>query len=187
MSCVFLTNKSDFHRNIYSYLLLSSITASCDGVTASSIRCCQHSYVFSFPPLLHSGLGPCPLSPPSHSSTPVCIQCCLYSSQPSSNITGGDIRCEAMENYSICVLLLWRVVMAHGNWNRSYIFPINRNSPGPSYVFLCVLAGQGWAESSAARHSSPTPSSGGRLAQLSANHSPARPLSTNQRRADAHP
>ena len=130
---------------------------------------------------------PCPLSPPSHSSTPVCSQCCLYSSQPSSNITGGDIRCEAMENYSICVLLLWRVVMAHGNWNRSYIFPINRNSPAPSYVFLCVLAGQGWAESSTARHSSPTPSSGGRLAQLSANHSPARPLSTNQRRADAHP
>ena len=183
----FLTNKSDFHRNIYSYLLLSSITASCDGVTASSIRCCQHSYVFSFPPLLHSGLGPGPLSPTSPSSTPVCSQCCLYSSQPSSNSTGVTSGVRRLRFIALCVLLLWRVVMAHGNWNRSYIFPINRNSPGPSYVFLCVLAGQGWAESSAARHSSPTPSSGGRLAQLSANHSPARPLSTNQRRADAHP
>ena len=156
-------------------------------MTASSIRCCQHSYVFSFPPLLHSGLGPCPLSPTSPSSTPVCSQCCLYSSQPSSNITGVTLGVKRLRFIALCVLLLWRVVMAHGNWNRSYIFPINRNSPGPSYVFLCVLAGQGWAESSAARHSSPTPSSGGRLAQLSANHSPARPLSTNQRRADAHP
>ena len=174
------------HRNIYSYLLLI-ITASCDGVTASSIRCCQHSYVSSFPPLLHSGLGPvpCPLPPPAAHR---CVSSVAYT-PPNLVVTlqGVTLGVKRWRFIALCVLLLWRVVMPHGNWNRSYIFPINRNSPGPSYVFLCVLAGQGWAESSAARHSSPTPSSGGRLVQLSANHSPARPLSTNQRRADAHP
>ena len=68
MSCVFLTNKSDFHRNIYSYLLLI-ITASCDGVTASSIRCCVVN-IRMCPVSLHfSTLGwapvPCPLPPPA--------------------------------------------------------------------------------------------------------------------------
>ena len=131
---------------------------------------------------------PCPLPPPAAHR---CVASVAYT-PPNLVVTlqGVTLGVKRWRFIALCMLLLWRVVMPHGNWNRSYIFPINRNSPGPSYVFLCVLAGhsgQGWAESSAARHSSPTPSSGGRLAQLSANHSPARPLSTNQRRADAHP
>ena len=108
MSCVFLTNKSDFHRNIYSYLLLI-ITASCDGVTASSIRCCVVNIRMCSVSLHFSTLGwalvPCPLPPPAAHRC-VASLAYMYSSQPSSNITGGNIRCEAMENDGIIIMLL---------------------------------------------------------------------------------